>query len=79
MDFFPVAAEWVRGPWILAALLDFANPQCTGDFPVDDLPDLEELGRIAGSSAPGSPEMQLVIDISTLRLPLSAIRTLAPV
>ena len=76
MDFFPIAADWVRGPWIMAALSDFEHPQCTGDFPIDDVPDLEELGRIAASAAPMSPEMQLVLDISVLRQPLSAIRTL---
>jgi hypothetical protein len=78
MDFFPIAADWVRGPWIMAAFNDFAHPQCTGDFPLDDVPDLEELGRVAASSAPDSAEMQLVIDISVLRRPLSAIRTLTP-
>jgi len=78
MDFFPIAADWVRGPWIMAAFNDFAHPQCTGDFPLDDVPDLEELGRVAASSEPGSAEMQLVIDISVLRRPLSAIRTLTP-
>jgi 2-polyprenyl-6-methoxyphenol hydroxylase-like FAD-dependent oxidoreductase len=76
-EFFPIAADWVRGPWIMAAFLDFAHPQCTGDFPVDDVPDLEEFGRIAAMAEPGSPEMQLVLDISVLRRPLSAIRTLA--
>ena len=78
MDFFPIAADWVRGPWIMAALSDFEHPQCTGDFPMDDVPDLEELGRVAASAAPTSPEMQLVLDISVLRRPLSAIRTLTP-
>ncbi len=78
MDFFPIAADWVRGPWIMAAFNDFAHPQCTGDFPLDDVPDLEELGRVAASSEPGSAEMQLVVDISVLRRPLSAIRTLTP-
>ena len=78
MDFFPIAADWVRGPWIMAAFNDFAHPQCTGDFPLDDVPDLEELGRVAASSELGSAEMQLVIDISVLRRPLSAIRTLTP-
>lgn len=78
LDFFPIAADWVRGPWIMAALNDFEHPQCTGDFPMDDVPDLEELGRVAVASSPGSPEMQLVLDISTLRKPLSAIRSLTP-
>jgi hypothetical protein len=79
MEFFPVAAEWVRGPWILAAMSDFANPDCTGDFPNDDLPDLMLLGETAAAATPGSPEMQLVNDIGSLRLPLSAIRNLQPV
>jgi 2-polyprenyl-6-methoxyphenol hydroxylase-like FAD-dependent oxidoreductase len=78
MDFFPIAADWVRGPWIMAAFNDFTHPQCTGDFPLEDIPDLEELGRVAASSAPDSAAMQLVIDISVLRRPLSAIRTLTP-
>ena len=78
-EFFPVASEWVRGPWILAAMSDFENPQCTGDFPSDDLPDLMLLGEAAAAAAPGSPEMMLVNDIATLRVPLSAIRALAPV
>ena len=79
LDFFPVAAEWVRGPWILAARGDFANPTCTGDFPEADLPDLMLLGETASNAAPGSPERRLVIDIGTLRLPLSAIRAPATV
>lgn len=62
----------------MAALSDFEHPQCTGDFPMEDVPDLEELGRTAGSAEPMSPEMQLVLDISVLRKPLSAIRTLTP-
>jgi hypothetical protein len=77
-DFFPIAADWVRRPWIMAALNDFAHPQCTGDLPLDDVPDPEELGRVAGSSEPGSAAMQLVIGISVLRRPLSAIRTPTP-
>ncbi len=79
IEFFPVAAEWVRGPWILAAMNDFADPRCTGDFPNDDLPDLMALGQAASTAIPGSVEMTLVNDIGTLRVPLSAIRTLTPV
>jgi hypothetical protein len=45
---------------------------------MDDVPDLEELGRVAASAEPTSPEMQVVLDISVLRRPLSAIRTLTP-
>lgn len=78
MEFFPIAADWVRGPWILAAVGDFQNPNCTGDFPEEDLPDLTMLGDAAASMA-GSPEVaRLVNAIGTLRAPLSSIRSLVP-
>ncbi len=76
MDFFPSAAEWVRGPWAIAAASDFGNSKCTGDFPVDDLPDLERLGRLAETGEPDSPEIALVSDIMVLREPLSAVNRL---
>jgi hypothetical protein len=78
MEFFPIAAEWVRGPWILAAMSDFANPNCTGDFPEADLPDLMLLGAAAQAGADSPESLELAHDIGTLRKPLSAIRTLAP-
>ncbi len=79
MEFFPIAEDWVRGPWILAAMGDFANPKCTGDFPEADLPDLMALGEAAAAGATSPEALQLVNDIGMLRKPLSAIRTLAPV
>ena len=78
MEFFPIAEEWVRGPWILAAMSDFAHPDCTGDFPEADLPDLMLLGEAAQAGANSPEALQLVNDIATLRKPLSAIRTLTP-
>jgi 2-polyprenyl-6-methoxyphenol hydroxylase-like FAD-dependent oxidoreductase len=78
MEFFPIAEEWVRGPWILAAISDFAHPDCTGDFPQADLPDLMLLGEAAQAGASSPETLQLVNDIATLRKPLSAIRTLTP-
>jgi 2-polyprenyl-6-methoxyphenol hydroxylase-like FAD-dependent oxidoreductase len=78
MEFFPIAEEWVRGPWILAAMSDFAHPDCTGDFPEADLPDLMLLGAAAQAAASSPEALQLVNDIGTLRKPLSAIRTLTP-
>jgi hypothetical protein len=78
MDFFPIAAEWVRGPWILAAMGDFAHPDCTGDFPEADLPDLMLLGAAAQTGGDSPETMDLVADIAMLRKPLSAIRALAP-
>jgi 2-polyprenyl-6-methoxyphenol hydroxylase-like FAD-dependent oxidoreductase len=78
MEFFPIAEEWVRGPWILAAMSDFAHPDCTGDFPQADLPDLMLLGEAAQAGATSPETLELVNDIATLRKPLSAIRTLTP-
>jgi 2-polyprenyl-6-methoxyphenol hydroxylase-like FAD-dependent oxidoreductase len=78
MDFFPVAEEWVRGPWILAAMGDFANPKCTGDFPDADLPDLILLGDVAQLAATSPEAGAFVGSISTLRRPLSAIRDFSP-
>ncbi len=77
MEFFPVAEDWVRGPWILAAMSDFANADCTGDFPEADLPDLMLLGEAAQAAASSPEARRLVNDIGMLRQPLSAIRTLA--
>ncbi len=73
-DFFPIVAEWVRGPWIMAAAVDFANPSCTGDFPTEDLPDLMRLGELAAAAATDQSLLPLVIGVSTLQLPLSAVR-----
>ena len=78
MEFFPIAEDWVRGPWILAAMSDFANPNCTGDFPEADLPDLMQLGEAAARAATSQEADELVRDIALLRKPLSAIRTLTP-
>ncbi len=75
--FFPAAAEWVRGPWIMAAAADFANPKCTGDFPVEDLPDLERFGAISAQLETNPSLAPLVLGIAGLRLPLSAVRDVA--
>lgn len=79
MEFFPVAEDWVRGPWILAAMGDFANPKCTGDFPEADLPDLMLLGEAAQLAQTSPDAAAFVGSIGTLRRPLSAIRNFVPV
>ncbi len=78
-DFFPIAADWVRGPWILAAVGDFENPACTGDFPMDDLPDLIRLGELSAASATDPVLLEFVVAVATLKLPLSAVRTMQTV
>lgn len=78
MEFFPIAEDWVRGPWILAAMSDFENPDCTGDFPEADLPDLMLLGEAAATMATSPSAAELVTAIGVLRTPLSAIRGFVP-
>ena len=83
MEFFPVAADWVRGPWIMAAVSDFENPACTGDFPEEALPDLMKLAELTAAAATDPTLFPLLLRIGTLQLPLSAVRgvnlTVAPV
>jgi 2-polyprenyl-6-methoxyphenol hydroxylase-like FAD-dependent oxidoreductase len=76
VEFFPIAADWVRGPWILAAISDFEHPDCTGDFPDEALEDLMLLGQLA-QQHDDPAAMALVLDIGTLVRPLSAVRQLA--
>jgi 2-polyprenyl-6-methoxyphenol hydroxylase-like FAD-dependent oxidoreductase len=71
LEYFPQMAEWARTAWALAAAGDFEDPNCTGDFPADDMPDVEKLGALAASTDPH--DRQLSLDIATLRKPLAAL------
>ena len=71
-EYFQQAAEWVRGAWALASAADFMNAQCTGDFPIEDMADVEQL--IAFSLSDDVAANKLALDVGSLRLPLSAIR-----
>ena len=57
---------------------DFENPDCTGDFPEADLPDLMLLGEAAATMATSPSAAELVTAIGVLRTPLSAIRGFVP-
>lgn len=70
-EMFPEIAEWVRGPWALAAAGDFEHPDCTGDFPMEALDDLQRLGAAVGDER----ATDVVLDIAVLRSPLAAIRS----
>jgi hypothetical protein len=72
-DFLPIANEWVRGPWAMAAMGDLEFPECRGDHPVEELADLQRFGEIMAATA-GRPELeQIVVDVITLRRPLSSV------
>lgn len=78
-EFFPVASDWVRGPWIMAAIGDFENPMCTGDFPDADLPDLIRFGELAAAANTNPSLLPMIVGVSTLQVPLSAIHEFANV
>jgi 2-polyprenyl-6-methoxyphenol hydroxylase-like FAD-dependent oxidoreductase len=71
LEYFPRMADWVRTAWALAAVVDFEDAHCTGDFPVEDVPDVERLAALAAS--PEMPDRLLSLDIGTLRKPLGAL------
>lgn len=75
IDFFPVADQWVRGAWAIAAMGDLEYPQCTGDLPADELADLQRFGELI-AEAGSRPELAEVIGgVISLRQPLSSVNS----
>lgn len=72
-EFFPIANEWVRGAWVVAAMGDLEFPECTGEVPADELADLGRLGQLIAESATRPELGEVVGDIIMLRTPLSAV------
>jgi 2-polyprenyl-6-methoxyphenol hydroxylase-like FAD-dependent oxidoreductase len=74
LEFFPAAFEVTRTPWALAAAIDFQDGRTTGDFPVEEMPNLA-MFQLAAALADTDPEAtQLIADIITLARPLSALQ-----
>ncbi len=66
--------EVTRAPWLFAATADFMHPKCTGDFPQEEHEALAALGSLRERSAAGDPDaLRLLMGVSMLKLPLSAI------
>lgn len=76
-DFFPLADEWVRGAWAIAAMGDLEYPECAGDLPTDELADLQRLGELMAGAASRPELAELVGNVISLRVPLSAVNTVA--
>jgi 2-polyprenyl-6-methoxyphenol hydroxylase-like FAD-dependent oxidoreductase len=72
-EFFPIANEWVRGPWAMAAMNDLEYDECQGDLPVDELADLQRFGEINAACLDRPELIDIVIDLVGLRRPLSAV------
>jgi hypothetical protein len=76
LEFFPLAYEETRAPWLFASLADFQSPLCKGDFPVEEREAIEMLGYLTGVAQEDAAAMELIREVAELRGPLSAI--LAP-
>lgn len=75
MDFFPVADEWVRGAWAIAAMGDLEYPECTGELPADELADLQRFGALVAGAATRPDLVELVGNVISLRQPLSVVNS----
>jgi 2-polyprenyl-6-methoxyphenol hydroxylase-like FAD-dependent oxidoreductase len=72
-DFFPIAHEETRAPWLFAALSDFAAPETTGEFPQEEAEAIEMM-KFLQSIAPKDPDARrTLIGVSTLEVPLSTL------
>ncbi len=76
LEFFPLAFEETRAPWLFACLADFQSPMCTGDFPSEEREAIEMLMYLGGVAQQDAAAMELVAQVGGLHKPLSAI--LAP-
>lgn len=73
LEFFPAAFEVTRTPWALAAAADFLDGRTTGDFPVEEMQSLVMFQALAALADADPEAAQLIADIVTLALPLSAL------
>jgi 2-polyprenyl-6-methoxyphenol hydroxylase-like FAD-dependent oxidoreductase len=55
-DFLPEAYQETRAPWLFAALADFRDPRCTGDFPSEEGDLINLLVYVVGQFAAGDAE-----------------------
>jgi 2-polyprenyl-6-methoxyphenol hydroxylase-like FAD-dependent oxidoreductase len=71
-EFFPIAHEETRAPWLYAAMSDFAAPETTGEYPQEEA---EAIGmmKFLQSIAPKDPAaLRTLVGVQTLEVPLSA-------
>ena len=76
LEFFPLAFEETRAPWLFACLADFQSPMCTGDFPSEEQAAIEMLGYLGEVARQDTAARELMTHVGGLHKPLSAI--LAP-
>jgi 2-polyprenyl-6-methoxyphenol hydroxylase-like FAD-dependent oxidoreductase len=67
-SFFPEAFQETRAPWLFAALGDFRDSRCTGDFPREEMHLLNAMQRLSAEAAKGDDEARQIFEaIGTLK------------
>ncbi len=75
LDFFQEAYEETRAPWLYAALADFNNPLCTGDFPFEERESINIIKELNKASEENdSNASALLASIAQLQKPLAALQ-----
>jgi 2-polyprenyl-6-methoxyphenol hydroxylase-like FAD-dependent oxidoreductase len=73
--FLPAAYQETRAPWLFAALADFRDSRCTGDFPAEEGELIKLLGYVIGQAAAGdSAALMATMMIQGLVAPLESLR-----
>ncbi len=75
LEFFPLAFEETRAPWLFACLADFRSPQCKGDFPSEEREAMKMLGYLGRVADRDPSARKLLRQIGGMHVPLSAILT----
>jgi len=75
MEFFPMAYEQTRAPWVFACLADFQSPNCTGDFPTHEQEAIEMLAFLSSISDKDPEAGAMMYRLGAMHAPLSAILT----
>jgi len=71
-EFFAVAHEETRAPWLYAAMSDFAAPQTTGDFPNEEAEAIGMMKFLQSIARKDADALRTLVGVGTLEVPLSA-------
>ena len=71
-EFFAVAHEETRAPWLYAAMSDFATPQTTGDFPNEEAEAISMMKFLQSIAPKDADALRTLVGVATLEVPLSA-------
>jgi 2-polyprenyl-6-methoxyphenol hydroxylase-like FAD-dependent oxidoreductase len=73
--FLPAAYQETRAPWLFAALADFRDPRCTGDFPAEEGELINLLAYVVRQAAAGDLDaLGTTMAIQGLVAPLESLR-----